>query len=176
MNIFTVSDYLFKRTTILFLFVFLTHLSFSQKKFLALEKYGKTKRTVYNIGEEIGYKSVEEEFERTDRIRNLIYEDSLIVFEYDTLHLNEVDYIRVKPTQGILSPYNGLLVAVAGVGYFLLDILNQAVLQGQDYHFDKKTLRTSLIITGAGLIWYATKRTKFRPGRNRRIRIVDISP
>ena len=157
------------------LFLLLTGNLFAQK-FLSLEKLGKTKRQTYSIGEEIKYKNVSEDFERTDVITDLDYDKKLVIFRFDTVEVSNFEYIRVEPRKGVFSPYTGLTIAAVGAAYFIIDWFNRSVVQGQDYTFDNNSAKTSLIIVGVGLLWYSFKRTKFKPGRNKRIRIADLSP
>ena len=156
------------------LFSFNTDL-FAQK-FLSLEKLGKTNRKTYSIGEEIKYKTKDEEFERTDVISDLDYDGKLVIFKFDTVELSNFEYIRVEPRKGVFSPYTGLTIAAVGAAFFVIDWVNRSIVQGEDYTFDNNTAKTSLIIVGVGLLWYSFKRTKFKPGRNKRIRIADLSP
>ena len=164
------------RSLLLFILLLcLSNISIGQK-FLSLEKLGKTKRRTYSIGEEIKYKTKSEVFEREDVIVALDYESKLVIFRFDSVKVTDFDYIRITPSRGVFSPSTGLKIAVVGAAYFAIDYINRAWVQGQDYTFDNNSARTSLIIVGTGLFWYSFRKTKFKPGRNKRVRIVDMSP
>lgn len=174
---FTILNHHLTRTFLTtFLIFFLGFSTVYGQKFLALEKLGKTNRTTYYPGEEITYKNLSEEFERTDALIDLDFEKKLVIFRFDTMSISDFDYIRITPKGGVFSPYTGLTIAVVGGAFFLIDMFNRAVVQGQPYTFDESTAQISLIIVGTGLLIYSFKKTKFKPKRNKRIRIVDLSP
>ena len=154
-------------TTILF------HLGYSQK-FLVLEKMGTRKRLEYHLQQSITYRLKGESFFRTDVIEDLV--DDVIVFRFGFFRLKDIYAvdIRAKPTGKVDFSRHWLSFIVGGVGYFIVDQFNNAVINGNRARIDEKVLRTSAIITGAGVMMKVLKKKKVKLKRNWRLRIVEI--
>jgi len=151
----------------------LFHLGYSQK-FMVLEKMGTKKRFEYHLQQSITYQLKGESFYRTDVIENLV--DDVIVFRFGFFRLKDfqaVD-IRAKPTGRVDFSRHWLSFVVGGVGYFLTDQFNNAIINGNRARIDEKVLRTSAIITGAGVMMKVLKKKKVKLKRNWRLRIVEI--
>lgn len=154
-------------TTILF------HLGYSQK-FLVLEKMGTRKRLEYHLQQSITYRLKGESFFRTDVIEDLV--DDVIVFRFGFFRLKDIYAvdIRTKPIGKVDFSRHWLSFIVGGVGYFIVDQFNNAVINGNRARIDEKVLRTSAIITGAGVMMKVLKKKKVKLKRNWRLRIVEI--
>jgi len=141
---------------------------------MVLEKMGTKKRFEYHLQQSITYQLKGESFYRTDVIENLV--DDVIVFRFGFFRLKEfhtVD-IRAKPTGRVDFSRHWLSFVVGGVGYFLTDQFNNAIINGNRARIDEKVLRTSAIITGAGVMMKVLKKKKVKLKRNWRLRIVEI--
>jgi hypothetical protein len=143
-----------------------------QDKYLVLEKMGKKKRIVFYPGEEITFKMKNSDLEIMDRIEDV--HDSLIIFVNTYVKPEEIDYIKIERTEGLLSPSNAPKLMIAGVSLFLIDQLNYSVIQGNEYRFDRDILKTSVVLVVGGAIWKSFRYSKFRNKGNRRIRIVVL--
>jgi hypothetical protein len=136
---------------------------------LILETLGKKKRTVYLAGEKIILKLKGDRKEFSGDI--VEFYDSTIVVEGIYVDIRDIHYVKTVHNEGFLSPGNGPKLIVAGVGLFLIDQLNHTVIQGNEFRVPEGIAIVSgaLIVTGA--FWTSLKYRKFKPGKNRRIRI-----
>ena len=145
---------------------------FSQDKYLVLEKLGRKKRIVFYPGDQITYKMMNSDLRITDAIVD--FHDSLILFSNSYVKPGEIDYIRLEHTKGFLSPSNGPKLIIAGVALFVIDQLNNSVLQGNEFRLDEDITKASLIMVVGGIIWKSLRYSRFRNKNNRRIRIVIL--
>jgi hypothetical protein len=145
---------------------------YSQDKYLVLEKLGRKKRTVFYPGDEITYKMKNSDLQITDVITDL--HDSLILFSNSYVKPGEIDYVKLEHTEGFLSPSNGPKMIIAGVALFVIDQLNNSVLQGNEFRLDEDITKVSLILVVGGTIWRSFRYSRFRNKKNRRIRIVVL--
>ena len=163
----------FRRFVLYLSATILFHLGYSQK-FLVLEKMGTRKRLEYHLQQSITYQLKGESFYRTDVIEDLV--DDVIVFRFGFFRLKDIYAvdIRAKPTGKVDFSRHWLSIIVGEVGYFLVDQFNNAVINGNRARIDEKVLRSSAIITGAGIMMKVLKKKKVKLKRNWRLRIVDI--
>jgi len=165
-NIFTGSGFF-----LLFIFLHLTSLGQVSDR-LILEKLGKKNRIIYQLGDEIILKIKAQPNEFRGTIRDLF--DSVIVIEDIYLLIGEIEYVKTVHTKGFLSPSNGPKLIVAGVSLFLIDQLNHTIIQGNDFRIPEEIAIVSASLVGVGIFWTSLKFRKFKPGKNRRIRIVEV--
>jgi len=163
----------FRRFVLYLSATILFHLGYSQK-FLVLEKMGTRKRLEYHLQQSITYQLKGESFYRTDVIEDLV--DDVIVFRFGFFRLKDIHAvdIRAKPTGKVDFSRHWLSIIVGGVGYFLVDQFNNAVINGNRARIDEKVLRSSAIITGAGVMMKVLKKKKVKLKRNWRLRIAGI--
>ena len=137
---------------------------------LILEKLGRKQRIIYQFGDEIILKLKND----PNEFKGIITEfyDSTLVIENVYVRLNDINYIKTVHTKGFLSPSNGPKLIIAGVGLFLIDQLNHTLIQGNDFRIPKEIAIASGALVAAGIFWTTLKYRKFRPGKNKRIRIV----
>jgi len=135
---------------------------------------GTRKRLEYHLQQSITYQLKGESFYRTDMIENLV--DDVIVFRFGFFRLKDIRAvdIRAKPTGKVDFFRHWESFIAGGVGYFLLDQFNNAIINGNRVRIDEKVLRTSAIITGAGVLMKVLKKKKVKLKRNWRLRIVEI--
>ncbi len=136
---------------------------------LILEKLGRKKRIVYQVEDRIILRLKGDKEEFSGLITGL-YTNGLVVEDIYVL-LKDIDYIKTVHTAGFLSPSNGPKMIIAGIGLLLVDQLNHSVMQGQAFRVPGDIAVASGIMVGSGIFWTSLKFRKFRPGRNRRIRI-----
>lgn len=137
---------------------------------LILEKLGKRNRTIYQLGDEIILKLNNDPNEFRGSIT--AFYDSTVVIEDVFVRLNDIKYVKTVHTHGFLSPSNGPKLIVAGISLFLIDQLNHTVIQGNDFRIPKEIAIASGTLVAFGIFWTSLKYRKFKPGRNKRIRIV----
>ncbi len=145
---------------------------YGQDKYLVLEKMGRKKRIVFYPGDEITFKMKNSDLEITDAIVDL--HDSLILFLNSYVRPKEIEYVKLERNVGLLSPSNGPKLIIAGVGLFLIDQLNNSIIQGNELRINDDIVKTSLIMIVGGSIWTSFRYTKFRNKGNRRIRTVVL--
>lgn len=145
------------------------------QKFLVLEKMGSPKkRYQFYVGEKLEYQVKGERFFREDVITDLV--DSVIVFDYGFYTFSKINAINIKGKKQVsfdpvrIGPY----LIVAGIGLFLIDQFNNTIINGNKADIDKRLLRSSAIMAGAGGILMLLKRNKIKLKGNWRLRIVDI--
>jgi hypothetical protein len=139
---------------------------------LVLEKLGRKNRIIYQTGDEIILKLKSDRNEFKGKIKELY--DSIIVVDEIYFLIDDIEHVRTVHTKGFLSPSNGPKLIIAGVSLFLIDQLNHTVIQGNDFRIPKEITIASVALVGAGIFWTSLKYRKFKPGKNRRIRIVEV--
>jgi hypothetical protein len=139
---------------------------------LVLEKLGRKSRIIYQTGDEIIIKLKYDRTEFQGKIKELY--DSIIVVDEIYFLIDDIEYVKTVHTKGFLSPSNGPKLIIAGVSLFLIDQLNHTLIQGNDFRIPKEITIASAALVGAGIFWTSLKYRKFRPGKNRRIRIVEV--
>jgi hypothetical protein len=137
---------------------------------LILEKLGRKNRIVYQLGDAIILKLKNDPNEFNGIITE--FYDSVMVVEDIYVHLEDIQYVKTRHTNGFLSPSNGPKLIVAGVTLFLIDQLNHTVIQGNDFRIPKEIAIASATLVAVGIFWTTLKYRKFKPGKNKRIRIV----
>ncbi len=155
----------------LLFFLFLQLASWAQvTDRLILEKLGRKRRIIYQLGDEIILR-VKNDPNEFKGIITAFYDSSLVV-EDIYVRLDEIQYIKTVHTEGFLSPSNGPKLIVAGITLFLIDQLNHTVIQGNDFRVPTGIAIASGTLITFGIFWTSLKYRKFRPGKNKRFRIV----
>ena len=140
---------------------------------LILEKLGTKKRAVYMPGDGITLK-LKEDKRRFSGTITALYDSTIVIDENIYVGISDIHYVRTEHTRGFLSPSNGPKLIIAGVALFLIDQLNHTLIQGNDFRVPTEIAIASgaLIVTGA--VWTSFRYRKFKPGKNRRIRIFRL--
>ncbi|MBR9999347.1 MAG: hypothetical protein KFF73_10265 [Cyclobacteriaceae bacterium] len=164
---------MYLKTGCYFFFFFLQLVSLAQDgDRLILEKMGRKYRIVYQTGDEIILKLRGDQKEFHGTITE--FYNSTIVIEGIYVNLKDIHYVKTVHTEGFLSPGNGPKLIIAGVGLFLIDQLNHSVIQGNDFRIPEGVAIISGSLIVAGAFWTSLKYRKFKPGKNRRIRIFRL--
>lgn len=137
-------------------------------KILILEKLGTKKRITYTLGDEIILKLHNSNYEIREDILDI--GDSVIMLSKGPVFIHDIKYVKTIHTNGFLSPSNGPKLILAGAALFLFDIVNQSLIQGEDFQINEGITIVSASLIGAGVILMSFKYRKFKPGRNKRIR------
>ena len=98
-------------------------------------------------GDEIRFKLKDEDFKRTSYINNLF--DTALVAHNDIVPFRSIE--RIYFTNGGLTQKIGLGLTVGGAGYFLIDQLNELVVQGNKASIDENVAITSAVMVGVGV-------------------------
>ena len=137
-------------------------------KLLILDKIGSKHRITYQIGDPITLRLKGEGFDIHEKISDI--SDSTVTFSSFSVPVNSIYYVKTKHTRGFLSPSNGPKLIIAGVTLFLIDILNQTVVQNNSYEFSNGVAIASVSLVGVGGLLVSFKYRKFKAGKRKRIR------
>lgn len=140
---------------------------FAQKQLVILR--GERRLLNLSPGDDFVYRLKGEKSVRKTFINNLC--DTAVVTHKDTVALHTIDRIYFKRS----TAYNklGVLLTVAGAGYFLIDQINNSLVNGNPVEVDPSVGKTSAILVGAGLpLWLIRKKSERIRGRSR-ILVVD---
>jgi hypothetical protein len=122
-------------------------------------------------GDEIKFKLKGEDFVRTSYINNLF--DTALVAHTDLVPFSSIEKIYFRTPAGLTKKIGQGLV-VGGVGYFLIDQLNEVVVQGNKGSIDENVAITSAIMVGVGLPLILLKKKSQRIGG--KYRLVTVQP
>ena len=126
----------------LFLFPVAAH---SQKQ-LVLLKGEKVKLRLYP-GDEIVFRLKGSKEIRKSYINNLL--DTAVMLHQDIVPYHQIDRIYFR--QSSFANVIGGLLVVGGVGYFLIDYINVALVQGDSYDADDSVVKASITMVAIGL-------------------------
>ncbi|HEX5170911.1 MAG TPA: hypothetical protein VFW11_17170 [Cyclobacteriaceae bacterium] len=121
-----------------------------------------------NPGNDFVYRSKGSNQKRNTYINNL--SDTALVTHSDTVPYHTIDRIYFKRTTFINRL--GFALVVGGVGYFLIDQLNNVVVQGNEAEIDESVARGSLTMVGIGLPMMLIKKKYVKPGGKKRLLMV----
>ena len=136
-------------------------------KLLILEKTGSKNRITYQVGDPIIIRLIGEDLEIRDQITDIT--DSTILLSSFPVHINSIDYVKVRQKSGFLAA-SGPTLIIAGLTLFAIDILNQTVVQDGSYEFTSGVAIASASLVGLGGLLMTFKSRKFKPGKKKRIR------
>ena len=109
-----------------------------------------------------------EDFEIRDEITDIA--DNVLFLSDFFIPVNSILYVKTVHTKGFLSPSNGPKLMIAGAALFVIDVINQTLVQGVTYDLKKGVAITGASLIGAGGLLISFKYRKFKPGKNKRIR------
>jgi hypothetical protein len=109
-----------------------------------------------------------EDFEIRDEITDIA--DSVLFLRDFFIPVNSILYVKTVHSKGFLSPSNGPKLMIAGAALFLVDVINQTLIQGVTYDMKKGVVITGASLIGAGGLLMSFKYRKFKAGKNKRIR------
>ena len=160
---------MFIRGFLIFLFLATSLRGYCQPtKLLILEKVGSKHRITYTVGDVIILKIKGEDFEIRDEITDIA--DSVLFLRDFFIPVNSILYVKTVHSKGFLSPSNGPKLMIAGAALFLVDVINQTLIQGVTYDMKKGVVITGASLIGAGGLLMSFKYRKFKAGKNKRIR------
>jgi len=155
-------------TLIIFTFFLLCPLVSHCQKQLVLLKGEKVKLRLYP-GDEIvlrlkGSKEIIRSY-----VNNVF--DTAIMLHKDVVAFHKID--RIYFHQSSFANVIGGLLVVGGVGYFLIDYINVALVQNEDYDADDNVVKSSIIMVAVGLPMMLIHKKSQKIGGNYRIFMVD---
>jgi hypothetical protein len=146
-------------------------LSASGQTFLVLEKMGTKNRYEFKRGELIEVKLNNDDFFTRLAIENL--NDSSIISGGEAYHFKDIKVVKLKGKKTFLK-IGGPTLVLAGILLFVLDLTNQAVVQGGGYAVSSGVTIASASLVGAGALMTFAGRNKVKLKKWWRLRTVQI--
>jgi len=152
----------------LLLIVMVTFATHAQKQLVILKR----EKPLLHLspGDDFVYRLKGKKSIRHTFINNLA--DTAVVTHKDTVSIHTIDRIYFRQTKA----YNklGAVMVIAGAGYFLIDQINNVLVQGNSFHVDSDVGRSSAILVGGGLpLMLIRKKSERIHGR---IRVMVVNP
>lgn len=138
------------------------------QKQLVLLKNQKVRLRLYP-GDEIVYRLKGSRTVHTSYVNNLF--DTAVMIHQEIVPYHKIDRIYFKQ-RNLLNLVGGFLVTGA-VAYFVLDQVNETVVQHNDANIDKNVARASIIMTAVGLPMMLLHKKSQRIGGRYRVLTVD---
>ncbi|MDN5203001.1 hypothetical protein QQ008_16545 [Fulvivirgaceae bacterium BMA10] len=145
------------------------------QKFLLLSQRGAKKRVKINQGDVLRFKFKGDDRFYQDKIVNLA--EGLIFLETTIINVKDVGVIDIRDhkDRSFNLPQYAAALPVAGVGYFLIDQVNNSIVDGNKLRIDEKVARTSGILIGLGFLIKWTERKYFKVNDRNRIQVIDFT-
>ncbi|HEY3405561.1 MAG TPA: hypothetical protein VGK59_19395 [Ohtaekwangia sp.] len=158
--------------TACFLLLFLSPLLSHSQKQLVLLKGEKVLLRLYP-GDEFVYRLKGSKEVHTSYVNNLY--DTAVMVHNEIIGYHKID--RVYFRQSSFANVVGGLLVVGGVGYFLIDFINVALVQGDSYSADDSVVKASVAMVAVGLpLLLIHKKSQKLGGRYRLIEVDKGSP
>ena len=110
-----------------------------------------------------------------------VYEDILVsAWEFgiiglkDSVRFTDITHIHSGGRSTFLSRLGGGLM-VAGLGYFLIDQINEGLFAGNDFSLEERVWKPSLGLLGAGAIFQVARKRWYTPGLGR-LKLITAQP
>ena len=151
------------------LILFLFALEANSQSYLVLRKQGTLRKYEFFPGDEFIYKMNGVDVFFKDQIQD--FKDSTIVLKNNLLHITQIAEVDVRNADSNRSKFLTSLeysLPVIGIGYFGIDFINVAVVEGEPYRVDSgvATWSAAMVATGFGLGIVKRKIFKLhKPGR-----------
>lgn len=141
------------RYLLVLLFFFISSEVYSQA-YLILRKQGTVRKYDFFAGDEFIYKM--DGFENFFRDKIVDFADSTLILQNNVLHLSQLSEVDVRNADSNRSDflrYMETLLPVIGIGYMALDVINIAIVDGDEYKMESGVLSftTTMVVTGVGL-------------------------
>lgn len=133
----------------------------AQAQYLVLRKKGSKRKYEYTVGSTIKYKQKGYDLFFTDRITD--FADSTIIMENNLI---AIDQIAVVDIQNAFSNRKEILMLGEnylpwiGAGLLAIDLINNSLVEGNSFSFNKGVTTTSAILVGTGLSLRFMRRKK----------------
>ncbi|MEY3404838.1 MAG: hypothetical protein RL161_268 [Bacteroidota bacterium] len=110
-----------------------------------------------------------------------VYEDILVsAWEFgiiglkDSVKFTDITHIHSGGRSTFLSRLGGGLM-VAGLGYFLIDQINEGIFSGNDFSLEERVWKPALGLLGAGAIFQVARKRWYTPGLGR-LKLITAQP
>ncbi len=160
------------RAIILIFLIFIFGSELSAQRYLAVDLYrlGTFKRFSIYEGSMMKFKLKENH--RMQKNKLVALKDSTLFFEDGTMvPVSDIKCVVVNRSHVLLQVLRRVLV-IAGVGFIGLDTFNNAI-NGESPVFKEQVLTIGGSLFLAGQLLKLTETKRVRPGRNKRIHIID---
>lgn len=156
------------RSILVLILVFAADPAAHAQKQLVLLKREKILLRLYP-GDEIIFSLKNSEEIRTSYINNLF--DTAVMVHEDVIPFYKIDKIYFK--HGSFMNVVGTLLVTGGVGYFLIDQLNELVVKGHGASINENVATTSIVMVAVGLPMMLIKKKSQRLGGKYRLLTVE---
>lgn len=141
-----------------------------KQRLLAFEKGGRVKRIYYKVGDRINFYLKNDETLYRPFIQKIL-PASFITYQTQ-VPLEQVSAIVIYRDSWFVNQ-GSVYLPMAGVGYFLMDMINPIFSQNEAFVFSKPTLFTSSILILGGLSLQLLKKRKHQLGNRKYLKIID---
>ncbi len=141
--------------------------SINREWFLALEKSGAIKRIRFYTGDEIHLQLVGDKTEYSPTITKI---EENAIFSYGArIPLEDIRVVVIHRDEWFLKQ-GSIYLPLAGVGYFLMDLMNPIFSEEQEVNISGSTILTSSAFILGGVILHFLKKRKHRLGNRKYLR------
>ncbi len=147
----------------------LTNYAFKQR-LLAFEKGGRVKRLYYKVGDRINFYLKNDKTLYRPFIQGIL--PTSFVSYQTQVPLEEVATIVIYRDSWFINQ-GSFYLPMAGVGYFLMDMINPIFSKNEAFVFSKPALLTSSILVLSGFSLHLFKKRKHHLGKRKYLKIID---
>ena len=150
-----------RKPLLIVLGLFFIALSANAQAYLVLRKKGTKRKYEYTVGDQLVYKQKGQEVFFADRITE--FADSTIILENNLILLEQIEVVDVRHANTNRSEFlrvAEVYLPIIGGGLFLLDQINNTLVDGNDLSIHEGTAITSGAMIGTGLALKAARRKK----------------
>lgn len=160
-----------KNVILLFLLLALGGSMFAQQRQVVILKKERVLAR-YQVGDVLAFAWKDEKKIQIQKI--LALNDTSIMMNLDTVAYYRIKKLDIRPKrQATFSERLGAYMMLAGVVLPLADLVNTTAVQNEDASIDRGVAITSTALFSGGALLFFTKSKYFKPGRNKRILIVE---
>lgn len=145
---------------VILLSFFFAEISIAQN-YLIVRKIGSTRKFEYFAGDSFTYQQKGEPLYFTDIITEL--KDSLIVLENNIINISQIKAIDVRGAESNRPRiYRAAEVTLPtmGIGLLAIDLINNSIIEGNEFSLDGGTTSTAAVMVGTGLLLRTIRRKK----------------
>jgi len=158
-------------TLILFFLLHISFLGFTQKQLLILKKEKVILRL--NPGDEFVYQLKKEKRVISSYVNNIF--DTAVMVHNTIVPFYKIERIYFKQSNHL--NVLGSFLVTAGVGYFIIDQVNESIVHGNGLNIDSHVLQASITLTAIGLpLMLLHKKSQRIKGKYRLLMVESESP
>ncbi len=141
-----------------------------KQRLLTLEKGGKVKRLYYKVGDRINFYLKNDETLYRPFIQEIL-PSSFVTYQTEVPFEQVATWVIYNDSW--LVNQGSVYLPLAGIGYFLMDMINPIFSQNEAFVFSKPTLLTSSMLVLSGLTLQLFKKRKHHLGKRKHLKAID---